>query len=129
MDSFAGFDLKALAGVLEEIEEHHAQVRGEGFDLVGCRCGASYTDSEDCYVASRNHLREVIVGGLLRELSAPCQFCRGSGVGAHDDPCRDCEGFGLTLFPLPPMQYREPDGSVWEVKGVWGDSAFVLPRA
>lgn len=111
-------DLEFLLGMVEDAERDHVQQRApDSLDLVSCSCGVAYT-SQDRFGESRAHLREAILVETLRTLSGPCATCRGSGTWrkmAGELTCPDCDGFGRTLFPLPPMQYRDAKGAVWQV--------------
>lgn len=101
-----------------------------GFDLTGCSCGVQYM-SADPFSESRAHLRETVLVDTLRTLTGPCPLCRGSGTWrklAGELTCPDCDGFGRTLLPLPPMQYRDATGAVWQVTNATKGMAYVDQR-
>lgn len=117
-DEFPGVDLNQLVDLVKDVERDHIQQRATGcLELIGCSCGMRYA-SADPFAESRAHLREAILVDTLRALTGPCTTCRGSGTWrklAGNLTCPDCDGFGRTLFPLPPMQFRDEQGAVWQV--------------
>jgi hypothetical protein len=117
-DEFPGVDLKHLVDLVQDAEDAHVQRRApNSLELTGCSCGVRY-GSFDPYAESRAHLREAILVDVLRGLTGPCATCRGSGTWRKltgSLTCPDCDGFGRTLFPLPPLQFRDEEGAVWQV--------------
>jgi hypothetical protein len=130
-DEFPGVDLNLLVELVRDAEGDHVQQRAVGrLELTGCSCGVRY-GSDDPFAESRAHLREAILIDTLRALMGPCATCRGSGVWrklAGELTCPDCDGFGRTLFPLPPMQYRDEQGAVWQVTKAGKGYAYVDQR-
>jgi hypothetical protein len=127
-DEFPGVDLKHVLDLVAGVEDEHVQQRApDSLDLVSCSCGVRY-GTDDPYGESRAHLQEETLRATLRALTGPCACCRGSGEWRKMGgtmTCPDCEGFGRTLFPLKPMQYRDEEGAIWRVTKARGGAALV----